>query len=607
MAGVSWIWIVVAVPLLVAGAVCLARFTLGDRSRGRLRCPKCWYDMDGGGEKCPECGRVVRSRRDLRRTRRPKRWAVVGVGLLLLGGASLATRRVMLHGAVSLVPDWVLVAGMERWPADSTLYLELKRRHWEGELSVGSQRSLIRNAVTALGESQEAMVLERAAFALQTAEFLGQLETERHSKPWNTWVTVTEEVDSREVILKLCDIAMRSPSTSAAGRAQAALTEFGERSAIGFPMVVDLNLRSSPHHPLAGGPAVAMLGRPRRPYRHLWEIFGWGAGVPELPADLVEAISHLAAAGDDAGQYRDTLRDMLATGAEESRLLALWIVRSSLWPDDELRVLALSQYDPDSELTAMATVDFAVSGPLDQPALAVLREALRSDEPDQWTWAVDRLGERGKAAAALGDDLRELLGTFKASHCVVSYASVTGNREHAADVLLAIAMRVPRRWGPVLLEDFGRIGWSSERVVAFLTDYLTANDPLDRLCAAAALLRLGAPEGTDKAELTRTMAEAMIAKYGSLSMTKSLTDAVQFGETDIPEVLNFLGDCSARGAGSVVRALGMAGTAAEQALPWLHELADNQPSVNREAEYAIRRIEWCLKHGDPPPEPRDDR
>ncbi|MFG0242050.1 MAG: hypothetical protein ACF8R9_04605 [Phycisphaerales bacterium JB054] len=606
MAGVSWIWVVVAVPLLVAGVVCVARFMLGDRSRGRLRCPKCWYDMDGGGEKCPECGRVVRSGRDLRRTRRPKRWAVVGVGLLLLGGASLATRRVMLHGAVSLVPDWVLVAGMERWPADSTLYLELKRRHWEGELSVGSQRSLIRKAVTVLGESQESMVLERAAFALQTAESLGQFETERHSKPWNTWVTVTEEVDSREVILKLCDIAMRSPSTSAAGQAQAALTAFGERSAVAFPLVADLNLRYSPNHPLALGPAVAMLGEARRPYGHLRDIFGWRAGVPELPPDLVEWISQLAARSESPERYRETLREMLTKGEQESRLLAMWIVRSSLWPDDELRTLALSRYDAE-HFTAAAVVDFAVLGPLDEPAQAVVREALATRDYEQWALATERLGDRGKEAAVFADDLREMVGTNKALMSAVPYFRITGDGETAAKALMRFLYEEERAGDASVLQKLGQIGWFDEAVLAVLRDRLDADSADTRLAAATTLLRLGGPAGFDRAALTRAAAEAANASFGGLNV-KSFGDSVQYGEADIPTVMEFLGDCSMPGASLVVWEVGMAGSAAEGALPSLRELTTSTvPNVASNAALAIRRIEWCLKHGDPPPAPRDDR
>jgi len=53
--------------------------------------------------------------------------------------------------------------------------------------------------------------------------------------------------------------------------------------------------------------------------------------------------------------------------------------------------------------------------------------------------------------------------------------------------------------------------------------------------------------------------------------------------------------------------LGMAGTQAEAALPWLERaLSDPDAGVAENAASPIRRIKWCLKHGDPPPGPRDE-
>ena len=58
----------------------------GDRSKGRARCPKCWYDMRGSLPSlvCPECGHDAKQARRLYRNRR--RWwpVVLGVMLVLL-------------------------------------------------------------------------------------------------------------------------------------------------------------------------------------------------------------------------------------------------------------------------------------------------------------------------------------------------------------------------------------------------------------------------------------------------------------------------------------------------------------------------------------------
>ena len=55
-----WIfWTIAAVAF--TGAIALLYWGLwGDRAKGKLLCPKCWYDMSGSFEAgklvCPECG-----------------------------------------------------------------------------------------------------------------------------------------------------------------------------------------------------------------------------------------------------------------------------------------------------------------------------------------------------------------------------------------------------------------------------------------------------------------------------------------------------------------------------------------------------------------------
>ncbi|UCD73807.1 MAG: hypothetical protein JSV91_08400 [Phycisphaerales bacterium] len=106
-------WITVITFALAIGGVLLGVWALWwDRSRGRLRCPKCWYDMrgakagDGGRFTCPECGRSSLTDGKLRRTRRHWRWA--GLAVLMIAG-SLAMVAMRRDGPLSLIPSWVLV------------------------------------------------------------------------------------------------------------------------------------------------------------------------------------------------------------------------------------------------------------------------------------------------------------------------------------------------------------------------------------------------------------------------------------------------------------------------------------------------------------------
>lgn len=107
------VWQVLGWVLLPAGIAIALWALLRDRSRGRTRCPKCWYDMTGlastgEGRMCPECGVVVKRDSDLLRTRRHWRGVVAGAALLMAGMVSLSVPG-WRYGWVGVLPSSVLV------------------------------------------------------------------------------------------------------------------------------------------------------------------------------------------------------------------------------------------------------------------------------------------------------------------------------------------------------------------------------------------------------------------------------------------------------------------------------------------------------------------
>jgi hypothetical protein len=68
----------------LVGLVLVYRGIWGDRSKGRVRCPKCCYDMRGTVPRleCPECGHDAGQERRLHNTRR--RWGRVAIGVVLV-------------------------------------------------------------------------------------------------------------------------------------------------------------------------------------------------------------------------------------------------------------------------------------------------------------------------------------------------------------------------------------------------------------------------------------------------------------------------------------------------------------------------------------------
>ena len=106
----AWIWWAAAL-LLGAGGLWLAyRSLLADRSRGRRRCRKCWYIMDGlDSLRCPECGWEAKRVRQLHRTRRRWRWFAVSVILLIGAYACYLTPKGQRNGWETVMPTSVLV------------------------------------------------------------------------------------------------------------------------------------------------------------------------------------------------------------------------------------------------------------------------------------------------------------------------------------------------------------------------------------------------------------------------------------------------------------------------------------------------------------------
>lgn len=150
----------------------------GDRAKGRRRCPECWYDMrgtlpaaavatdatDAGDERdrahapsilCPECGHTAATDRDLYRSRRRPRLALLAVAIVLLSLYGQTVPRALRTGPLGLVPTTVLIGGMrwlpEGWYAgtsEATLSDRLDRREaWGWQIAWAdtfARRMLIR-------------------------------------------------------------------------------------------------------------------------------------------------------------------------------------------------------------------------------------------------------------------------------------------------------------------------------------------------------------------------------------------------------------------------------------------------------------------------------
>lgn len=114
---IVWLYLGTAIGLASAAMGLFGWAMLWDRSRGRKRCPKCWYPMDAAPlaeqPRCPECGRVIKHARQFYRTRRRWNWAGASSVLLLIAVILAIQPKVQPFGWGSMTPKTILLLVIE--------------------------------------------------------------------------------------------------------------------------------------------------------------------------------------------------------------------------------------------------------------------------------------------------------------------------------------------------------------------------------------------------------------------------------------------------------------------------------------------------------------
>ncbi|MEE8153701.1 MAG: hypothetical protein V3T53_01945 [Phycisphaerales bacterium] len=145
----AWLWWIGGAALGLLGVWLLYWSLLHDRSKGRRRCPKCWYNMSGTDSlTCSECGRTVKREEKLHKTRRRKRLA--GLALLtFLSGAALSTWPTARDFDVNTIkPVWLLKnQGKANSAQGMAARRELVRRLQADRLSSRQIQSLVEHAL----------------------------------------------------------------------------------------------------------------------------------------------------------------------------------------------------------------------------------------------------------------------------------------------------------------------------------------------------------------------------------------------------------------------------------------------------------------------------
>jgi hypothetical protein len=165
-----------------AAAVAVALFWLctlvwairGERAKGRRRCPRCWYDMQGGGGglRCPECGHQAKHTSDLYRPRRRKRWAAAAIVGMLSAIPLYLWPKYQQGGILGITPTTVLIAGIPWLPESAILQgpftaNSLHERLIYDRLAAWQERWLQRRCRSLLRSTDDYQVMHRCLILLQ--------------------------------------------------------------------------------------------------------------------------------------------------------------------------------------------------------------------------------------------------------------------------------------------------------------------------------------------------------------------------------------------------------------------------------------------------------
>lgn len=185
-----------------------------DRSKGRQRCPKCWYEMDAvastGKLICPECGHDARTAARLLKTQRSWKTVVIAGGLALVAAFTPRAALVQRDGWKALVPTTFMISAVWRlpdsWVVDAsgndrgTLEARIERgaHEWQKSWLDSKTRDEIKHPTSmshldraiklcpwSFGDDRE-VVLGLVAFSLESLGSREQDERQRASKLFET-------------------------------------------------------------------------------------------------------------------------------------------------------------------------------------------------------------------------------------------------------------------------------------------------------------------------------------------------------------------------------------------------------------------------------------
>ena len=279
---------------LCGGAVAAWALFIRGQPKGRVRCPRCWYDMSGavaddaGAHTCPECGRRIVKAGQLRRTRRLWRLAVFGLSLVVAGAGTWATPMLRAQKWQRHAPSTLLVMLADTDSVDpyGETWRELLSRARYGQLSARHRTVLserlaksvsadellegwpVLNHIYEFRPGRSRAVAERMSMFITAWEKREERSLDGDEPdPWRIdWrhcaaIEILGRVGSEEAVETL-SASLRSPWTYSRDSAAIALGRIAGDEAI--DALIEAVADTSEQVALAAAVALALIGEPAR-------------------------------------------------------------------------------------------------------------------------------------------------------------------------------------------------------------------------------------------------------------------------------------------------------------------------------------------------------
>ncbi|MCH7547586.1 MAG: HEAT repeat domain-containing protein [Planctomycetes bacterium] len=490
---VDWTFWGSGIILGIFGLWLMYRAMFADRSRGRRRCPKCWYDMSGTESlRCPECGRAAKTEKSFYKARRRWRLTLLGVMLMFAGLGLGWGRQIQQLGLIRATPATVLVVLMP-YLEDNAWRGELLRRAERGVLRKWEYRLFVDRCVGILESSEDTGLLKEAAHILARIELTGRTRTER--EPWRAWV-LASELNPESVAALAGLLEHEDPEVRFEGIK--ALDQFKENTQIAMPALLaqlasdDSRISSMAHHVLAN------LHQHFDKWQHI-SSSGLHSPPPGRNPSVREFYAQFQGCGVDLQRAVPILKEGLTHESERVRVVSIWglaVIESQHGGTAEPILDLVNDRSGFVRKTLLAATSVL---PVDDRVERILTNALESNRSDHWT-ALRATELHGLEAREMIPVVEALMlpGTLDQVRAILCYVRIGGDPDRAVEMMVVGLEAFNKElagkmWGSpeVLLKAVAELELKSVELIVAVSPFLESNSFRVRMAAATAMIMIG--------------------------------------------------------------------------------------------------------------------